>query len=261
MYKKASTYLCILLTAIFGLTSPPIAQQTDRPLIIFAAASLTDALNKHAKNWSQKTGNHLPKLSFAASAIMARQIQAGAPADVFISANTHWIGTILDAGLAEGETSTVAQNQLVFAGSASAPSQTVPSDGQAFMAIVSSNRPIAMADPRTAPAGAYAQRYLENINLWDGLQSRLAFSSNVRQTLLLIERGGLHGFVYSSDTTGNPRVKTIFTVPTELSGAILYKAAKIKGSPQSASDFIRFLLAPENQNTWQTTGFTPAAPK
>ncbi len=254
-------FTCMLLTIAVGFSLPATAQQDNKQLIVFAAASLTDALNQHALNWSRKTGNPAPRLSFAASAVMARQIQAGAPADVFISANTHWVDSLSNAGVTEGALPVIAQNQLVFAGPTNTPSQTPPLNGGAFLAIIPSTQPIAMADPKTAPAGVYAQRYLENLGVWHKLQPRLAFSSNVRQALLLIERGGLQGFVYGSDVTKNSLVKTIFTVPDELSGAILYKAAKIKGAPPSASDFIHFLLAPENRKIWETAGFMPTVSK
>lgn len=245
----------LIAVSLLVLNSHAAADDKPEPLLVFAAASLTDVLQKHAANWSKKTNTPLPRLSFAASAVMARQIKAGAPADIFISANPEWVTFLQNTDLTAGPSRTVAQNKLIFAAPAFTHMQPMQSlSKQTFLEIFSSQR-IAIADPATAPAGAYTKLYLERLGVWDPISSKLAYGSNVKQTLLLIERGGLYGFVYGSDAKQSAHVKVLFTVPENLSGTIMYQAIKINRGAANAADFISYLTSTSAQAAWIQAGF------
>ncbi|MBL4639434.1 MAG: molybdate ABC transporter substrate-binding protein [Kordiimonadaceae bacterium] len=254
----------MLLTA--GLSTPARAGEEKR-LTVFAAASLTDVMQQLSAKWliSSEANQPKPRLSFAASAIMARQIKVGAPADIFISANPEWIAYLHEANLTVGSAIPVAQNQLVLAAPKfSTLSVSNPLSGPELLALHPS-KPFAIADPSTAPAGRYAQRFLQRIGVWQKLAGQLAYSSNVRQTLVLIERGGLTGFVYGTDALASKLVKVIYKVPPHLSGTIEYQAVRIVNSGSGsgsgsesglgASDFLAFLNSTSAQSIWQKAGF------
>ncbi len=250
----------LIAVSLFGFTGHAAANDRPEPLLIFAASSLTDVLQKQGVNWSKKTNHPLPRFSFAASAVMARQIKAGAPADIFISANPEWVAVLEDAHLTEGLSHSVAHNQLVFAAPKTTNLQPFNMlSKQKFLEIFTNQR-IAIADPATAPAGTYAKHYLEQLGVWETISPHLAFGSNVRQTLLLIERGGLYGFVYGSDANQSVHVKVLFTVPENLSGTILYKAVKINNGTPEAADFISYLTSSSAHTVWQQAGFGLAVP-
>lgn len=253
---QMSRFFTLLIIYILSCPNLVSAEDSNQPLTIFAAASLTNVLQQHAENWAKDTNNPIPHLSFAASAIMARQIKAGAPVDIFISANPAWVTFVEEAGLTHGNRHSVAQNQLVLAAPRHAP--VLPAQvrsGQELLTL-SANQRLAIADPALAPAGAYAKQYLQNLGIWERISPHLAYGSNVRQALLLVERGGLYGFVYASDAQNSPHVQIIYTVPEALSGAIIYQAAKIKGAHQNAEGFLAYLTSQRSQSVWHEAGFT-----
>lgn len=257
--KRILAFLCCWLPSI--LAPSVLADNSTRPLTVFAAASLTDVLEKHAVNWAKKSGEPIPTLSFAASAIMARQIKAGAPADIFISANPEWVHFLLDANAASGPPQLLAENQLVFAQSANKVSAVpAPTTAEAFLATVPDGR-IVLADPDTAPAGSYAKAYMEKLGIWQRLRPRLAFGNNVRQTLLLIERGGLSGFVYRSDALRSKLAEISFAVPRNFTGTVQYQGIKISQNSTSADTFLAYLISPASKSIWEQEGFMPPVSK
>ncbi|MBL4837888.1 MAG: molybdate ABC transporter substrate-binding protein, partial [Kordiimonadaceae bacterium] len=238
------------------LTLPSVAEP-DKPLTIFAAASLTDVLSAHAQKWAkaQSTATPLPRLSFAASAVMARQIKAGAPADIFISANPQWVNFLQTANLTEGKAHVVAKNQLVLAAPISQQLQPMAEVSGSSLIALLGNKPFAMANPATAPAGQYARRYLKHLSVWNRVKGQAAFTSNVRQALVLIERGSLFGFIYKSDASRSKLVQTLFTVPSLASGEILYQATALQSAPLSAQTFLAYLTSKNAQSLWEEAGF------
>ncbi len=228
----------------------------NAPLVIYAASSLQEVLTEQAGNWARDTGQPAPKLSFAGSAIAARQISLGAKADIFISANEKWVAYLAGKKAIQSHIQLIAHNQLVFA---------VPKQPQAHLLQAltlsdilahSKGRPIAIANPSTAPAGEYTKKFLNHINAWDNLSSgKLAFSPNVRRTLALIEQGGLSGFVYASDAKASKKVQVIYTVPTSDIGVINYYGVVTNSAPNSAITFLKYLQSDAGGKTWASYGF------
>lgn len=249
-------FLTLLLTA-----SAHTAAQDDKPITVFAAASLTDVLQNQAKIWARANNTRVPRLSFAASAIMARQIRAGAPAHVFISANPHWIHYLIEAQKTNGTPITVASNQLVFVAPMHHNTRPQAAPNRTEFLAMAGNKRLALADPAIAPAGAYARTYLQNLKLWDILRHQLAFGSNVRQTLLLIEQGNLMGFVYKSDAAQSNLVRPVFTVPEAQSGTIRYTAVQTDTAHHKAAAFIQFLTTLKAREIWKQGGFLAIAPE
>jgi len=232
----------------------PFAEDEREPVIAFAAASLTTVLDEQARRWHALTGAPAPRLSFGASGTMARQIQAGAPVSLFISANPQWSNMLVRSGHA-AKLANIAENQLVLVApkNTAAPTSFHASSDD-FRRLLKGRR-LVLADPALAPAGAYAKSFLQKNGLWDQLKDQVAYAQNVRQALRLTERGGLPAFVYASDAAVSTRVRILYTVPTDLTEPIRYEAALIKGTNADAVAFLTYLQSPEAAPVWEKHGF------
>jgi len=255
------TFLSLFCAAMFLLAGIPAnADDHDSPITVFAAASLTDTLPELASAWHQATGKAEPRFSFGPSAMMARQVAAGAPANIVLSANPEWIKFLEDRALLARPSKTVAHNQLVLVkpGSGKVTAQLLTPE--LISALLGKGR-LAIADPTVAPAGAYARIYLQNIGLWDQFSDRLAMGSNVRQTLLLVERGGMAGFVYATDARASNHVDVLGYVPPTTIPPVAYAAGLTRRANKDADSFYRFLTSPEAAPVWQRFGFEPSVSK
>ena len=183
-------YISIALAAAI-LNCLPVGaeEQTREPLTIFAAASLSDVLPVLLEQWQNMTEGPGARTSFAASAVLARQIEAGAPADLFLSANKKWVNHIADGKFTGASVAPIAHNKLVFA----IPCRLQGIEQQSIEELGSFLQSVrfVMADPAIAPAGEYAHQFLERQNLWQRVKDNAAYAGNARLALLLIERGGL----------------------------------------------------------------------
>lgn len=253
-----STALCLC----FLSSSSTTAQSTDddnNPFIIFAAASLTGALTEAGKVWAVQSGNPEPRISLAASAVLARQMAAGAPADLFISANQRWIAYLLQDDRWISDTLfEVAENRLVLAESTS--------DGAGLNTLstkdiipYSVQNPFVMADPNLSPAGEYTKTALMSMQLWDEAKNNAVYAGNVRQALALIERGGLPGFVYKSDLVRSGNVREVIEVPSGAHPTIRYIAAVPVNAKnrESAIEFLRWMTSSAGQDILVSHGFQP----
>ncbi|TNE62723.1 MAG: molybdate ABC transporter substrate-binding protein [Alphaproteobacteria bacterium] len=231
---------------------------TPEPVTVFAASSLTDVLGEQAKNWSSENKRPMPRLSFGASATMARQIMSGAPADLMLSANPAWVFTLSDEGLLKTEPVALVKNSLVLV----MPGVSLPATPERAVSAqlvkqATRGGRLAIADPAVAPAGAYAKNFLEQVGLWTELEPRVAISPNVRRTLLLVERGGLPGFVYSSDARASKYVTIVGTVPEDAGNPILYMAGLTKDAAPDADQFLAYLIGVQARAVWEKYGFVP----
>lgn len=246
--------LTFILCAAMGQKA--LADTEDKPaLLVFAASSLTAAINEAASTWASSTGNAEPKISVAASAVLARQIEAGAPADIFISANDVWTKYLTHDGHLVRPPTVVARNRLILAGPK--PSCCVdarPSEAELRYAIQSR---FIMADPNVSPAGAYAQSALKALDLWDSAKSNAAYAGNVRLALALIERGRAPGFVYESDLKRSQLAVGLYTIPEGLHPPIAYSAAVPKKGrqPELAAQFLLWLQGERGQKILVSNGF------
>lgn len=244
------SFQCCLL----GFAFPVVAAE----ILVFSASSTTEALTQVAQQF-QYTTHHRIKTSFAGSGLLARQIEAGAPASVFISAHPDWMNYLQKRGhLVEGSRVNLLQNRLVLVAPKTASFQgEFPASLPEWLA----EERLSVADPDHVPAGIYARAALLNLGLWASLQTRLARASNVRIALLLVERGEAPlGIVYATDAQASSKVKVIATFPPASHPPIVYPAALIKHQFQKqpddvANSFLNYLRGKEAQRVLEAHGF------
>ncbi|NKX45984.1 molybdate ABC transporter substrate-binding protein [Roseicyclus persicicus] len=234
--------------------APAAAPAQD--LTVLAAASLGTALDEIATLWAAETGGTLT-LVLAGSSALARQIEAGAPADVFISASPAWMDTVAAAGLvAEGSRSDLLTNSLVVVAGAADAAPLDLADPGALPARIGDGR-LSLALIEAVPAGIYARQALANLGLWDAVAPRVVESDNVRAALALVAVGAAPvGIVYASDAVAEPRVAVIAAVPPEAHDPILYPAAAIAtGDMAGARAFLTFLQSEAAAAVFRAQGF------
>lgn len=258
MCRRLSTLLAFLsLVLTSNLTQ---ATEREGTVTVFAAASLTDVLPVLAEEWIKSGPAHAPRFSFGPSATMARQVAAGAPAHIVLSANPDWVKYLADKDLLAAPAVPILQNRLVLVMSGSGHASTTALTTERVSELIGDKK-LAIADPAVAPAGAYAKSYLETTGLWDTLSGRIAMGSNVRQTLTLAERGGLPAFVYATDARRSNKVDIVGVVPSDATPPILYTAGRTKLASGAADNFFVFLSSPGAASIWATYGFEPYVSK
>jgi molybdate transport system substrate-binding protein len=228
------------------------------PLTVFAAASLTDAMRAQSEAWRAR-GTPAPRLSFAASSTLARQIEQGAPADLFMSADQEWMDYLEQRGLiAPGTRSSPLGNSLVLVAPADQTRLVELSRSTDLAALLGPNGRIATGDPAHVPVGRYAQAALEWMGQWQALAPRLARADNVRSALLLVERGEApYGIVYGTDAAASRAVRVVGTFPAGSHPPVTYPFAltrRAAGDPR-ARGFLAFLTGPEAEPVWTRFGF------
>lgn len=242
-----STFLARALLAA-GLLLPLVTittMQAQTPTLrVSAAASLADALKEIHGLYEKKTGGKI-ELNLGASSQLARQIEEGAPADVFISADLAKMEGLEKKGLVNVATK---ENQL-----SNALVVVVPSDSKLQIAggktlAESGVAKIAFADPKAVPAGIYAKEWLTKLNLWDKVEPKLIATENVRAALAAVESGNVDaGIVYKTDAAISKKVKIAFEVPASEGPVITYPMAALKSSAhaEAAKQYLDFLDTPE----------------
>jgi molybdate transport system substrate-binding protein len=245
-----------LALATLGATTadPPRAAADPRPeLLVFAAASLTDALGEIGRGFEARTGAHV-LFSFAGSNALARQIQAGAPADVFVSANLDRMDELERSGLVrpEDRVSLLSNRLTVVVPRASTLTMSTPRG-------LEGARRLALGDPEAVPAGVYARRWLERVGLWDVLRERVVPTLDVRAALAAVESGAADaGIVYRTDAAISPRVRVALEVPPDEAPRIVYPAAVLASSPSAkARAFLEHLKSAEARAVFSRHGFEP----
>ncbi|WP_299307398.1 molybdate ABC transporter substrate-binding protein [uncultured Croceicoccus sp.] len=228
--------------------------------IVLAASSMTEALTAAANVWAAR-GHARPVLSFAASSALARQLQEGAPADLFVSADEEWMDVLQQGGhIREESRRVIAGNALVLIASAGAADAGAVDlrDPVALSNALGGAGRLAMADPVAVPAGRYGRAALVAMNLWDGVAKRIAPAQNVRAALALVERGAAPlGITYATDAAASDRVRIVARFPGSSHPAIRYPAAIPTLSRNGdAAAFLDFLTGAEGQAILRARGFT-----
>ncbi len=235
--------------------------RAQEPVTVFAAASLTDALRALAAEW-QSRGRPAPRLSLAASSALARQIEQGAPADLFMSADEAWADYLQQRNLlADGTRSSPIGNSLVLVAPASAARPVALAQGTDLAALLGPGGRIATGDPAHVPAGRYAQAALTWMGQWDAIAPRLARADNVRSALLLVERGEApFGIVYATDAAAGSGVRIVGTFPAGSHPPVTYPFALTRRAEGNAGAhaLLAFLTGPEAAPAWQRFGFSLA---
>ncbi|TKD52268.1 molybdate ABC transporter substrate-binding protein [Sphingomonas baiyangensis] len=243
----------LFLFFLLVLAAAPAAAQ--RPPLVLAAASMQEALEDAAGAYAAR-GKARPVLSFAASSALARQIVAGAPADLFVSADEAWMDAVEARRLlAPGSRATLAGNRLVVI----APRATrlgALRRARDIVAALGDGR-LAMADPASVPAGRYGRAALQRLGAWPALADRIAAAENVRAALALVERGAAPlGIVYATDAQASRRVRVVGRFPPASHPPIRYPVARIAASRNPEAEGFRcFLLSPAGRAILRRHGF------
>ncbi len=246
-----------LLFALILLPSPILAGNVT----VFAAASLKTVLDRIAQDWHAQTG-HTATISFAGSSALARQIEAGAPADVFISANPGWMDHLAAQNLIRNDTRTdLLSNTLVLiapAGTAGLPGIGPQTD---LAGLLGQDR-MAMALVDAVPAGIYGKAALETLGQWPSVSGQIAQADNVSAAMMLVALGETPlGIVYGSDARAEPRVTVLATFPADSHPQILYPAAVTTDSTSPhAAEFLGFLQSETATQIFLTAGFVIPEP-
>jgi molybdate transport system substrate-binding protein len=226
-------------------------------LEVFAAASLTEVVQTLSDAYrKQQPQLSAPRLLFASSSILARQIEAGARADVFISADQEWMDYLADRQLIRRDTRRdLVGNRLVLIAPANSTVTLHIAPGFPLLSALGDER-LAMADPDYVPAGKYAQAALTTLGVWPVVAGRLVRAENVRVALTYVARGETPlGIVYATDARADARVKVVDTFPAGAHLAIRYPVAALTGSDARAEDFVRFLASPDAMAIFEHAGF------
>ena len=244
--------LCVLvLTAL-----PPVAHAQPRGPLVLAAASLQEALTAAADSWAKK-GHARPVLSFAASSALARQIEAKAPADLFVSADEEWMDYLAARKLiVSASRADFVTNRLVIIAPAASRASFAVRPGFPLAAALVSGR-LALADPDAVPAGRYAREALTNLKVWPAVQGSLARAENVRAALALVVRGAAPlGIVYATDARAEGAVRVAGWIPANVHKPITYPLARLAAATHpEAEGFRRFLLSDEGKALFRRYGF------
>jgi len=223
---------------------------------VFAAASLREALDAQSRRFEAQTGNTVV-VSYAGSNALARQIEAGAPANVFISADLDWMDDVERHGLvAPGSRVNLLANALVLIEPAQGASSLRIAPGFALAAALGEGK-LAMADPGSVPAGRYGKEALQSLGVWGGVERRVVRADNVRAALLLVARAEApFGIVYRTDALAERRVRIVDSFPPSSHAPIVYPAGRISGRDTAvAKAFLDFLASPAAKPIWERYGF------
>jgi molybdate transport system substrate-binding protein len=236
---------------------PGIAQ-AQNDVVIFAAASLKNALDEIAATWSKDTGKSAPKISYAASSALAKQIEQGAPADLFISADLDWMDHLAGKNLIKADTRfNLLGNKIVLIAPQDSKTTTLAINGADLAKALNGGR-LSMANVDSVPVGKYGKAALEKLGSWNDVKDHLAQAENVRAALLLVARGEAPlGIVYSTDAAAEPNVRIVAAFPEDSHPPIIYPAALVKDSKNAdAKAFLDFLRSAKARASFEKQGFT-----
>jgi len=255
----ALTVLGVVGTA--GLAGAAGAGRTageDAPaqLLVFAAASLSEALDEVGRVFTTRTGVRV-NASYAASSVLAKQIEAGAPADAFFSADLAWVDYLDERGLLKrGSRRDVLGNSLVLIASADSPLRLSVAPGFDLTAALGEGR-LATADPDSVPAGKYARAALTKLGVWQSVSDRLVRGENVRAALAYVARGEAPlGIVYQTDAQAEKRVRVVGVFPEDSHPPITYPLALTVRARPEAARFADFLASETARQIFTRYGFT-----
>jgi molybdate transport system substrate-binding protein len=232
-------------------------QARAEALTVFAAASLTDAMKQISELWV-KAGHEAPRQSFASSSTLARQIENGAPVNIFASADEQWMDYLAKKDLlAPGTRKDLLGNDLVLIVPATHPAHVDITPGMDLSKLLGADGRIATGDPAHVPVGIYAQQALKKLGLWDKFGPRLAPAADVRSALLLVERGEAPaGIVYATDAAASKAVMVAGVFPENSHDPVTYPFAITKaGDTADARAFMTFLSTPAIREVWVKNGF------
>jgi molybdate transport system substrate-binding protein len=248
----------LAVLAVIGFVAgavPAVAQY--RPILVFAAASLKNGLDAINAQFGREHGT-AARISYAASSTLARQIEAAAPADIFISADLDWMDYLAERKLIKPEgRKTLLGNRLVLVAPASSTAVVDIEPGFPLAALLGNGR-LAMADTAAVPAGKYGRAALEKLGVWPSVENRIAQAENVRAALALVARGETpFGIVYQTDAAADPGVRIVGTFPESTHPPIVYPIALLAASNNpAAAAFLAYVESEKAVPLFEKEGFT-----
>jgi molybdate transport system substrate-binding protein len=253
MLRKLRVACLLLLTAF-----PALAQTPAPPTVtVFAAASLKESLDAVAVQWQARSGQKLV-VSYAASSALAKQIEAGAPADIYISADGEWMDYLAGKKLIDPASRfNLVGNQLVMIVPVDSPVKKLRLDANSLRNALGDAR-LAVAETTSVPAGRYAKQSLEHLKLWPVVESQLAGAENVRAAMAFVARGECPlGIVYATDALAEPKVRVVASFPASSHEAIIYPAARTAASdPAVSHGLLAFLKGSQARAIFRRAGFS-----
>jgi molybdate transport system substrate-binding protein len=233
------------------------AAEGPKPVLVFAASSLTNVVDELGQAFTAQT--RVPvKGSYAASSVLAKQIEAGAPADVFFSADTDWVDYVEQRKLLQpGTRRDVVANRLVLIAPLDSQVQLKIAPHFNLAAALGEGK-LATGDPDSVPVGKYAKAALEKLGVWDAVSSRIARAENVRAALAFVARGEAPlGIVYETDAKAENRVKVLGVFPEDTHPHITYPIALTAGASADAARFVAFVTSAAGSKIFRKYGFQP----
>ncbi len=239
-FLGAAIASCLIAVGLPFMTPSPVVAQSNVSLLVSAAASLKDALEEIKPTYQKNNPNINISYNFGASGALQQQIEQGAPADIFISAAKRQVDALEQKGLLlPGTRAIVAKNRLVL---------VVPKGKTGITSFLKLRNPeikrIAIGEPRSVPAGQYAEQVLQKLKLLPEIKPKLVYANNVRQVLAVVESGNADaGLVYATDAKISDKVKVVVAADEKYHSAITYPAAVVKKTknPDAAKNFVTFL--------------------
>jgi molybdate transport system substrate-binding protein len=244
-----------ILLFVFVLLAPLAARAQE--LTVFAAASLTDAMKDISTQWA-KAGHQPLRMSFDSSSTLARQIEAGAPANLFASADEKWMDYLAQKNLIVADTrKDLLGNDLVLVVPADKPLHVTIDSSFNLLGLLGASGRLAVGDPAHVPVGIYAEQALKKLGWWDAIAPRLAPTADVRAGLLLVERGEAPaGIVYATDAAASKAVMVAGTFPADSHDPVSYPFAVTKsGDTPEARALLAFLAGPQARAVFVQRGF------
>jgi molybdate transport system substrate-binding protein len=249
---------CLMILGV--LTVSPAWAQPRADITVYAAASMKESLDVVARQFEKQAGGRVV-VSYGASPALARQIENGAPADLFISADLDWMDYLDQRKLIRaGSRGNLLSNRLVLIAPADSKAVLTIAPRFPLSAALGSHR-LAMADPESVPAGKYGKAALEKLGVWSTVASKIARAENVRAALALVARGEApFGIVYNTDALAERKVRVIGEFPANLHPPIVYPVALLADSrSQAAEGLLQFLRSAEARAVWRKFGFVVEA--
>ncbi|MBR0810083.1 molybdate ABC transporter substrate-binding protein [Bradyrhizobium diazoefficiens] len=247
--------LVAAFVVLAGANLSPAAAQ-DRTITVFAAASMKNALDEINAAYTARTGVRF-SVSYAASSVLARQIEQGAPADVFVSADTDWMDYAIAKKTvnAPSRVNLLGNSIVLIAPKASGIDNVTITQGFNLAKLAGDGR-IATGDVKSVPVGKYAKAALEKLGAWQATEAKFAMAESVRAALTLVARGEANlGIVYATDAKVEPGVKIVGTFPADSHPPIVYPVAATTTAKDGTSDYLAFLRSSAAKTILEKNGF------
>jgi molybdate transport system substrate-binding protein len=253
--NRLAGLLVAFAVSLAAIPAPAAAQ--DKSLTVFAAASMKNALDEIDAAYTAKTGVRIT-VSYAASSALAKQIEQGAPADVFISADTDWMDyAIGKKTINESSRVNLLGNSIVLIAPKDSKVDNVAIAAGFDLAKLAGDGRIATGDVKSVPVGKYAKAALEKLGSWQAVESKFAMAESVRAALTLVARGeAVLGIVYATDAKVEPGVRIVGTFPADSHPAIIYPVAATATAKPEAAAYLAFLRSSAAKAIFAKYGFS-----